>query len=274
MSFYQETTITSFNELTNTLFGLVGKETFGRYRCNYVFRGVEDEGFSLKPSIARLGIENYKLESNIFNNFKKYAAQKEYENFSFLHFLSLAQHHGLPTRLLDWTWSPLISIFFATEHEEYFNKDAAIWCVNASKIHTLMPDTLKTSLYDSNHYFFTIELLNAHFHDFGDFNHYPFPEGVGDHAKNWALFFEPPSLDARIVNQLGVFSVCSDPEMDLLDFIRENNIPDIHKIIIPKELKWEIKDKLDMSNINERILYPGLNGLATWLKRHYTNINR
>jgi hypothetical protein len=42
------------------------------------------------------------------------------------------------------------------------------------------------------------------------------------------------------------------------------------KIIIPREMKWEVRDKLDQSNINERVLFPGLDGLSQWLKRHYT----
>jgi hypothetical protein len=42
------------------------------------------------------------------------------------------------------------------------------------------------------------------------------------------------------------------------------------KIIIPHELKWEIRDKLDQSNISERVLFPGLDGLCSWLARQYT----
>jgi hypothetical protein len=40
--------------------------------------------------------------------------------------------------------------------------------------------------------------------------------------------------------------------------------------IIPHELKWEVRDKLDQANINERVLFPGLDGLSRWLRRQYT----
>lgn len=42
------------------------------------------------------------------------------------------------------------------------------------------------------------------------------------------------------------------------------------KIMIPRELKWGIRDHLDQANVHERLLFPGLDGLCSWLKRHYS----
>jgi hypothetical protein len=46
------------------------------------------------------------------------------------------------------------------------------------------------------------------------------------------------------------------------------------KIVIPAELKWEVRDKLDQADITERMLYPGLDGLARWLSRYYVRGER
>jgi hypothetical protein len=43
------------------------------------------------------------------------------------------------------------------------------------------------------------------------------------------------------------------------------------KIIVPAEIKWEVRDKLDQANITERTLFPGLDGLSRWLRRNYSS---
>ena len=76
-------------------------------------------------------------------------------------------------------------------------------------------------------------------------------------------------MDARIVNQFALFSMMSDATAVLDDWLAR--FPECwRQIVIPAELKWEIRDKLDQANITERVLFPGLDGLSRWLKRHYS----
>jgi len=82
------------------------------------------------------------------------------------------------------------------------------------------------------------------------------------------LFFEPPSLDERIVNQFALFSLPSSPKLSLEELLHRRAA--YRRIIIPAALKWGIRDKLDQANITERVLFPGLDGLSQWLKRYFT----
>jgi hypothetical protein len=87
--------------------------------------------------------------------------------------------------------------------------------------------------------------------------------------SEFVLFWEPPSLDDRIVNQFALFSQLSSPQARLDHWLAKH--PEcFHRIIIPAAMKWEIRDKLDQANITERVLFPGLDGLSSWLKRYYT----
>ena len=149
---------------------------------------------------------------------------------------------------------------FATADTDRFDCDGVIWFADYVKINKMLPRPLSDELVNVGANAFTLEMLE---HALGDIKGF---DALGD---DLVLFFEPPSIDARIVNQFAFFSVMSNPTAQL-DLWLEMH-PDIYgRIIIPRELKWEIRDKLDQANITERTLFPGLDGLAMWLKRQYT----
>src|SRR5258708_14060289 len=84
----------------------------------------------------------------------------------------------------------------------------------------------------------------------------------------FALFFEPPSLDGRIVNQAAILSIMPSAALDMKAFL-ENEPSLYRKIIVRRELKWEIRNKLDQNQVNPRLLFPGLDGTAHRLQRNY-----
>jgi hypothetical protein len=88
-------------------------------------------------------------------------------------------------------------------------------------------------------------------------------------TEEFVIFFEPPALDERIVNQFAIFAMASNPHLRMERWMEQH--PQLwRKIIIPAELGWEVRDKLDQANVTERVLLPGLDGLSKYLKRYYS----
>jgi hypothetical protein len=230
---------------------------------------MNDSSHKLTNSLTRMGAPYPNMEGNIIKQFKKYAHPQVVERDSEWHWLSIAQHHGLPTRLLDWTYSPMIAAHFATSNTNEFLVDSAIWKVNFAEVHSLLQDEYKQKLIRNGSNIFSID-------DIAD--SIPNLESLSSKKSSTfevAIFFEPPSIDQRIVNQFAYFSALSDPFLDMDDWFQQPYVQSavtIEKIVIPSALKWKIRDHLDQSNITERVLFPGLDGLCAWLKRHYTPI--
>jgi hypothetical protein len=256
-----EITVKSWNELQECLFADSWSAEIGRFRSRYAFRGLSDAGFRLETTLMRLCGVNAELERHLLRNFRKYAHRDVVENDSIWHWLSVAQHYGLATRLLDWTYSPFVAMHFATANIDKFNTDGVIWAVNYVESHKLLPINLKNDLGMEGANVFTVRMLSESVKSLNCLSQMS--------EKSFVIFFEPPSMDDRIVNQFALFSVMPDPKAALDNWLQ--TYPHLwHKIIIPAKLKWEIRDKLDQANITERVLFPGLDALSHWLNRHYT----
>ena len=208
----------------------------------------------------RLGGDPGSLEGQLLRNFRKYAARGVVPADSVWNWLALGQHHGLPTRLLDWTFSPFVALHFATGDLEQFDRDGVVWLLDYALAHDLAPEELRQQLRSEGADVFTTEMLAATAPRLGALRR------LADGP--FVVFVEPPSFDDRIVNQYALFSLLSDPALALDEWLAERSEV-ARRVIVPAELKWEVRDKLDQANINERVLFPGLDGLSAWLARYY-----
>jgi hypothetical protein len=234
-----------------------------RFRSPFAFRGLASADHTLKSTLVRLAGKRgdvHTLELALLRNFRKYARVDSAGADSIWDWLALGQHHGLPTRLLDWTYSPLVALHFATEDPEAFDQDGVVWCVDFVAANRRIPRRLRRMLREEGSDTFTAELLSA-FETLGEFDALS--------REPFVVFLEPPAVDRRILNQLALFALMSDPAAVFDDWMRAH--PELcRRVVVPAALKWEIRDKLDQANINERVLFPGLDGLSQWLARYYT----
>ncbi|MCB1745236.1 MAG: FRG domain-containing protein, partial [Gammaproteobacteria bacterium] len=164
-------------------------------------------------------------------------------------------------RLLDWTYSPLVALHFATGAIEHMHCDGAVWKVDYHQASRLLPPRLGSKLTELSSNVFTTDLLSELVDNLDEFDLLS--------KSDFVMFLEPPSIDDRIVNQFALFSIISNARVALDSWLETH--PELYtKVVIPAALKWEIRDKLDQANITERVLFPGLSGLSCWLRRHYS----
>jgi hypothetical protein len=257
----------------------------GRRRTPEVFRGHSNERYTLTTSLQRFvgETDEWHRETRLLRNFNRYAQQYIDEPESFHHLLALAQHHGLPTRLLDWTYSPLVATYFATGGDP--DVDGELLVVDYVAAHEHLPDNLQTVRERADVDMLDVDLVEAGLEILlreADVDttearvrtgsptllviRAVVSEFVDRHPEPYAMFFEPPPIDQRIANQAALFASWypADPRQPMDEWL-ETHPEFLRRVVVPAERKPEFRERLDRSNVNHRTLFPGLDGLATWL---------
>lgn len=259
-----EVTVTSLGDLIDKVTPTEPDPRTGRRRDSGVYRGDPDASWPLLTSLDKLGgVPHAKadLEEHILRNFIRYSRPyfstppvNEWE------VLVAAQHHGLPTRLLDWTYSPLVAAHFATVASAR-QTDRVIWRLDWKSVHR----------------FFHLPELALLIQDLGEIPGTDRPMtpwslfSGGGSGKPFACMLEPPSLNARIVAQSATFTLCSDKRLPFDRFLEKHGLGSaLTRFIIPAREASRFRDQLDLVSVDERRLFPDLDGVAAEMRRYYS----
>lgn len=209
-------------------------KTYSEKEDDFIFRGVRSSNFKLIPSVGRIKNRNdiqltatdEKLILKIFKH-RGYPFLKEYKDDD-LEILSIGQHHGLPTRLLDWTKNLMAAFYFAVEESITDNdkkQDSEYSCVY---IYHPKKKVKLDSTFD--------------------------PFDINEVKR-----FIPKHWDNRIIAQNGQFTVHPNPY--------EAWEPDnLEKVLIHFNVRKKIKTNLNRFGIHAGTVYPDLDGIAKHIK--------
>jgi hypothetical protein len=223
---------------------------------NWCFRGQADAGWPLKCSLSR-HIEVSKIcqqawelqESRIRRIFerKSHLFLADVPNNDEIEWLALMQHHGAPTRLLDFTWSPYVAAFFALERA---TEDAAVWAIN-------LP--LLWAIHDKH----KIDRVNVG--DADPRNPEAFKKYYLPNRRAFVWQGDSFRMPQRVVAQSGTFLVSSHLGMTVEEILArypgEGELL-VQFVLNTSKVRAEAMAALYSMNITQATLFHGLDGLA------------
>ncbi|QYJ75713.1 FRG domain-containing protein [Shewanella sp. FJAT-52076] len=303
-----EFTINSFEEYLTTVRNNLGIVERNGKRVRRYFRGQTKrafEGYDLKPSIGRYvhlnslppaerdQQENEVLEtfSNHLLTYVNHLPRNDWEA------LAIAQHHGLPTRFMDWTTNPLVALYFACRDSKKDKDgnplDSAVYVLISepprfSELRRQQKNGAASVEEQESTASFASE--DDGYDDFGldenvevpvladddlDTATVTRPQTLAKPAQDGELspfgitgnvIYDPPHVSPRIRAQDGVLLACHQPMQPLEE-------KDVLEIVISHTAHDDIRRRLDQYGVFDKQLFPDLDGIAKWLKYRVFEIN-
>lgn len=254
-------------------------------RRTWIFRGQVNASWPLATSLDRLcekhkipGSERREAENALLRDFKRafhhYSSNTPRDNDD-LEWLALMQHHGAPTRLLDFTYSPFVAAYFAMEDADADKakeeaRCIAVWAVDmkwlrsASSAHFGLAG--KVHAHRIHGYFGTdAEMIHRELL-------FDAPHVLGAMAAN------PFRLNERLRVQKGVFLAPGDVTRDFTSNFEElaghDDPSNVVKLRLPAAERQEAIESLHYMNISRATLFPGLDGYAQSLAKYHHLFSR
>jgi len=242
---YQEKKVRSVTDLLGLLAGPL------RANEQIWFRGQAKSSWNLKPSLARK-LGGLELEQSLVRRFKQNAfmlidrrPQSEWE------WLFVMQHHGVPTRLLDWTESPLVGLYFAVNERQ--RSSGALWAIIPSELNSAagLQQTGPANIpaFDEDP-----ALLGSYL---------PSALAGEQQSRLKTLAIIAPRNTTRSQAQLAVFTIA---HRDLTPIERIADGRHVWRYLIPSSAKQHIRRELERLHITRLTLFPELVNVGTHAK--------
>lgn len=261
----------------NAIFGGI------KYSPHFIYRGHSDhERYKLLPGVLRekssvsgTTTEYSQLEYNILSDFISEACRyiKDVPRSDIPSWLEIAQHFGVPTRLLDFTQNPLVALYFACIDKK--DVDGSIWIINEPTYNKILfQKNFLTLSSDSEQMVTKIvldEIVNAFYSPYNIPDRILFP---------W--IYKPNYREERMNMQSSIFMIWGANRGTLTSFVQDkhymtaddNVINEADGILcyirIPADCKENILYQLNLCGINQKFVYPGLDGVGRFINAKYS----
>jgi len=236
------------------------------------YRGQSDANWPLESSLRR-SAEGKHYQDDVNNN--EFWCLREFKRRSpsyldripndgdYIAWLSLMQHHGTPTRLLDFSHSFYVACYFALRDA---TSDAAVWSIDYSWLNSIATSCFNIELNglrdegDDSVYSHTNNLLSRELKT---------ASGSGEKCPLGVVFVDPTFLHRRLASQQGLFLVPLNIEVGFMENLENHTQKyprQFRKIVLSHDMKEEAIAHFRSMNITEETLFADLDGLAREIK--------